>query len=470
MPKIGLRIVKTAVAVLVCLLLDVALLGLFPDLGPQVYSPFFAGLAAIYSISNDRDYSFKLAKVRSLGSIIGSVVAVLVVLLFELALLPLLAPQHVLWGLTIKYILVSFSLVLLIYSTILFKQTDATFVASLTYLSVTVGNRTNLATPLFALNRTLSTVIGVLLALLINFLVIRRHKNKNILFVMGIDNVFVEQLEVISTQSKFALNELLYNNCNITLATIHTPTSVLKIFDDVNFVLPHIVMNGAAIYDANENSFSNIVGIEDEIRQKLERLFQQNALHYFTYIIVNDVLTIYYDRLANQGEQLYFEHRKNTHFKSFAKGTAPQENAVVFYIAIAEKQKIEMVAAAIKEAQLEDYLDIVIYPFKEIEGYYHLKIHNQKATRLQGLDRLQASANAQYLIAIGNNDYDIPMLKRANYAICFEDAVANVKAVCDIIIPKKQTNEALRLINKIYYHRQPILYLEKLKEKQQKNK
>ena len=61
MPKIGLRIMKTTLAVFLCLLLDVLLAGLCPRFGLTVYSPFFSALAAVYSISNDRNYSFKFA-------------------------------------------------------------------------------------------------------------------------------------------------------------------------------------------------------------------------------------------------------------------------------------------------------------------------------------------------------------------------------------------------------------------------
>ena len=464
MPRIGLRIIKTAVAVFLCLLLDLWLLWVAPALAPRLYSPFFAGLAACYSISNDRTFSFKLAKVRSIGSIFGSIVAVSLVLLFELVLMPMFLPTRQLLGLGIKYAIVSLGLVLLIYLTILTRQTDATFVACLTYLSIAVGNRTDLDPTTFALNRTLSTIVGVLIALLANFLAFHWKRNRQILFAVGVDHILSEQVEPVSIKTKFKLNELLYNGCHVTISTIRTPASLLKTFAGVHFQIPQIVMNGAALYDVEKNSFSGIIHIEGDTRRRLEDIFNLYHTNYFSHIILNDVLTIYYGELTNQGEKLFFENRKNSPFKSYAKGEAPIDEPVVFYIVVAPKETILAIVDTIHQQGLDQQVDMVAYPFSELEGYYNLKIRNGKATRMQALDRIQESVQTSYLVAIGNNDFDIPMLKKADCAVCLSDASDKVKEVCDIIICKEKPNAAVRFIAKVFYHQLGIRYLEKQKK------
>ena len=356
-------------------------------------------------------------------------------------------------------------MIVLIYSTILFKQTDATFVACLTFLSISVGNRTDLSTTLFALNRTLSTIIGVLIALAVNFAAFRRRRNKDILFVMGVDRVFVDRVEPLPNQSKFLLKELLHEECPLALATIHTPASLHKIFQGVTFSLPHIVMNGAAIYEIESNSFSRIVNISKSVQTQVESILQSNGLNCFTHVVVHDVLTIYYDNLDNQGEITYFENRKNDYFKSFAKGEVPSSVEVVFYVVVALKEKIKHAERQLQELGLESELDIVSYPFIEVEGYYQMKIRNKNATRLLALDAIQNQTNTTHLVAIGNNDFDIPMLQKADYAVCFEDASEQVRSLCDIILTRTQTNHALRLVTKVYFHRKPLQYLAKQKAK-----
>ncbi len=465
MPKIGLRIIKSAIAVSVCLIIDIVLLSLWPQIEFEMYSPFFAGLATVYSISNNRNNSFKLARIRSIGSVIGSVVAVLVVLFFELVVLPATGITNPIVGLSIKYFLVAIFLIALIYFTVITKQTDATFVSCLTYLSVTVGNRTTLAPTLFALNRTLSTIVGVLIALLINFISLKRHRNKDILFVVGVDNVITNETRPISPYAKFSLNELIRDDCNVVISTIRSPASLTNIFSGVEFKLPQIVMNGAAIYDINKAHYDSITAIDPKTRVKIEEIFDRDQLNYFAHVIMDDTLTIYYKGLSNDGERRFYENRKNSYFKNYARGLAPQDESVVFYVLVNTKEIIERIAYELVTGGLVNDLDIVVYKFSELEGdYYNLKIRSGKATKLQALDALKSRINTKYVVAIGNNNFDIPLLNKADYAVCLCDSNDDVKAVCGLVINAKKRDAVVRTIKHLYYSRNVIRSIERLKK------
>lgn len=465
MPKIGFRIIKTAFAAFICFLLHLVFLFVFSNRVAQLYSPFFASLAAVYSISNEHRYSFKLARVRSVGSIIGSIVAVALVILFEISLQPLLMLNGIILTLFVKYVLVTIFLVILIYLTIIFKQTDATFVSLLTFLSISVGNLTNLSPAAFAFNRTISTIIGVLIALAVNFVTFNRHRNKNILFVVGVDNIISNNAEPISSQKRFILNDLIYSECNLIISTIHTPTTLEKIFPEIKFDNPHIVMNGAAIYDQKNNSFSNVVYINNDIRFKIEDVFEQYSLNYFTHIILHDTLTIYYEKLENEGEITYFENRRTAKFKSYAKGVAPKDEKVVYFLAIDTKTKVLQIIENLKELGLEKELDIITYQSKDVSGYYQLRIRNKKATKFQAIKKMSDKNNSQKIIALGQNEFDIPMLKSADYSICCDYASDSVQKACSHVLENTCDFELLKIVRKLYFHRYPLKYLEKLKTK-----
>jgi len=81
------------------------------------------------------------------------------------------------------YTLISVFLVLLIYVMVMFKQHDLIFVAILTYLSITISLRNNLPVLVFGIERISSTIIGVMIALLVNKIHLYHNKNSNILFV-----------------------------------------------------------------------------------------------------------------------------------------------------------------------------------------------------------------------------------------------------------------------------------------------
>ena len=50
---------------------------------PNMYTPFFAGIAAVYATHRDRKTSAKKARIRSIGSIIGGYFEMGIVYLIE---------------------------------------------------------------------------------------------------------------------------------------------------------------------------------------------------------------------------------------------------------------------------------------------------------------------------------------------------------------------------------------------------
>ena len=68
---IGKRIIKTAVT-----------LSSFKA-PSNMYTPFFAGIAAVYATHRDKKSSIKQAKIRSFGSILGGYFGMIIVLIIE---------------------------------------------------------------------------------------------------------------------------------------------------------------------------------------------------------------------------------------------------------------------------------------------------------------------------------------------------------------------------------------------------
>ena len=77
--RVGKRIIKTVITLFVILLIYIVLLCVDTFLGidssswhapSNMYTPFFAGIAAIYATHRDRKTSLNQARIRSIGSVI----------------------------------------------------------------------------------------------------------------------------------------------------------------------------------------------------------------------------------------------------------------------------------------------------------------------------------------------------------------------------------------------------------------
>lgn len=150
MPKIGMRIIKTALAVFICFLISY-----FRGSG----YPFYSAIAAVLCMQKEVGTAFEVAKDRLLGSIIGGVFGYLALLLLEIPDF-----SHELMEYTVLAILI----IPLIYITLLLKQTNAIYITCVVFLSVSVSHGNDVSPEVFAFNRVLDTFVGIVVSLLIN--------------------------------------------------------------------------------------------------------------------------------------------------------------------------------------------------------------------------------------------------------------------------------------------------------------
>ena len=201
---IGKRIIKTFITLFLVLMIYILLLFIDKLVGidrsswkapSNMYTPFFAGIAAVFATHRNKKSSKKQATVRSLGTIIGGYFGMAIILLFEFILIDLIHLDELNFILYyfLKFLFVSICIIPLILVTIKLKQVDAVFITCLTYLSVTISIR-NGGMPVlqFATNRVLSTLIGVGVSLFVNnYLFTSYRHNNNILFVSSLPFVFL---------------------------------------------------------------------------------------------------------------------------------------------------------------------------------------------------------------------------------------------------------------------------------------
>ena len=154
MPKLGLRILKSALAVFLCFVVY-----LFRKDG----MPFYSAIAAILCMQQSVRHSFAAALNRTIGTLIGGVYGLLILLVLRIeavAAHPLLV-----------YAIISAAVIPRMYLTVLVKKTAATYITPVVFLSVVVSHGLDTVPYLFALNRVIDTLIGIFISLLINVLV-----------------------------------------------------------------------------------------------------------------------------------------------------------------------------------------------------------------------------------------------------------------------------------------------------------
>lgn len=154
MPKIGMRIWKSALAVFLCFLIND-----FRQGGIVFYSIIAAVLCMQPSVSQ----GLKTGQNRIVGTLIGGLSGMLVLWL-ELNLM-LSLPDIVIQLAT------ALCVVPLIYINVLLKSPSSSYITCVVFMSIVVSHGADLNPFLFGFNRILDTLIGIGVSLLVNLLI-----------------------------------------------------------------------------------------------------------------------------------------------------------------------------------------------------------------------------------------------------------------------------------------------------------
>lgn len=147
---IGMRVIKTVVAVYLCFIISFLRNGI----------PFYSAIAAILCMQNDHSNSFKAGKSRMIGTLIGGVYGFLAIILIDFTNIELFNYIH--------YLILSLFLIPIIYTNVFLKANDSIYICCVVFFSITVSHGGDMAPMYFTLNRIIDTTIGIVVSLIVN--------------------------------------------------------------------------------------------------------------------------------------------------------------------------------------------------------------------------------------------------------------------------------------------------------------
>lgn len=464
MHRIGQRIIKTSIAVFVSISIHIILLYIDKQLGidrnldwhapSNMYTPFFAGIAAVYATHKDRKSSFQQAKIRSLGSIIGGYFGMGLIWLTEYFLINIynLQETNLILYTIIQYAIVSLGIIPLIWITVSLKQSTATFITCLTYLSVTISIR-NGGMPVlqFATNRVISTLIGVAIALLINNFGKIKKRNKDILFVTSLDDNFFSNKKRFSLYVKYKLNNLYYHDMPLLLSTNKPLSSLEDLFKDLDVSFPVILMNGACVYNFENKEYEDVFNISSESRVSLDNLLKQYNLNAFIHSINDGTMHIYYEKFTNDAQKEFFDKRKRNMYDNFVYATLPSDASALMYTIIDTIESLDpLIDELIKKEKIKE-VDYVLTPYNKVNGnYFILEINSSQAQKENIINHIKEKNNYKKVITFGSHVTDLPVMKLSDLSITLETVDPAIQKGADIVIvdnPEKLLKMFDRLFN-----------------------
>ena len=424
--RIGMRNIKTAISVLICLLIYILIVFIAfainksvsrsVKIATQLYTPFFACLAAAYSVSSNRTKSLGQAKLRLLASLIGGLFGLLIVSIYQLtghewpfqhisatgnptydktgffetgwlAGDPFTA-ENLTTGFILSFIppiiLSACAVVIVIWFCNIIGKSDCAFIAVLTLTAVMCSLGTN---PIvYGPNRILSTMIGIAVALVVN---LGRHHvkhNDNVKLIFSLDGMYLQDKDKLSGFKLYKLEKLIEQGADVTLYTTRTPSTLQSMIRETQIKQSVICMSGACVYDFNKKEYSNINYIDSETCKKLNDLFEKLNIDPFISKIQYNHHYVYTKELNTKSKNEYFNEKKDQAYTSFIINDYINSEDIVYYMILDNTENINVLEEEIKKLGLDDIIVLKLDSSERNQiynGNSYLKIYSKKILDLK---------------------------------------------------------------------------------------
>lgn len=376
-PLIGQRITKTTIAVFLCLL--IYYLRGYSGQDMPTESAITAIICMQPYVRDSRDYAIN----RFAGSLVGAAWGLLFLLLMHAV--PALGSVK-----PLLYALMAVGVMLSLYTAVLVKKSDAASLAAIVFLCVVIAFP-DIEEPLQqAFVRILDVFIGTAVAIGVNVFHLPREKHRERVFFVRTKDLVPDRFSHIPSAALFRLNYLYNDGAKICLMSEHAPAFFALQMSAAKLNVPLIVMDGAAIYDAQENVYLRTENIPVSDSARLRERLDSLGIGYFVYTVHKNKTCIFHHGTITEQEKVIYDRMRRSPYRSYLEGEIYNTEEIVYFKIIAETEEIGRLTQAVADIVPKTRLRAVTRPQANAPGISGLYIYAHTATMKQAEARLMA--------------------------------------------------------------------------------
>lgn len=457
MPRIGMRILKTSIAVGLCLLISYVV-GIEKP-------PLAATISTILCMQQHIATSMKISFNRTFGNFVGAFLG-----LITLYLLWIINIDDIL----IYYIIVAVLVIPVIYVSLLLKQPETGALSAIAFLCIVISDSSLTTTPFNdAIRRALETVMGVGISLTVNNFHLPRKDENNFLFITKFDQILYKQKEGMTRFCQFELKNLLNSNVPITVVTGRTPAFLEEHLKDIKFKLPIIAMDGAVLYDMNTQDYLDYRYIDFDIVQKIIKELDKLNLNYYVNTIFKGVMFTYHKDFKNIEEENLYKINKKSPYRHYINDDSEIIGSVINISLIISDVDCGVVENTIKNIDGYNNLITIKDSLDLNDGYFHFKIYNNETTNQSMNSMVKHLINTtpqNKIIVFGGDHNDISLIKSADYSYSIKNSSYDIEQLSDSIINCNDINVGDKVLKLIFNLSKPLKFcglpadIEKIKD------
>lgn len=265
------------------------------------------------------------------------------------------------------------------------------------------------------------------------------------LVVSDLDGTLLNSKHEVSNASKYVIEDLEKEDILFTMATGRICSFVSNYAKKLGVKTPVIASNGAVIYDIENKSILHDTPIGKELCYKIIEIFKKYDIYFHLYTLE----TVYGERKENLVKDYYewiSEHGSETGVKveivKDVKDIIDADIKVYNFGFYDENENTHKVFEALKK-------------IKELEVYFStdvlVDVMNVKASKGNGVAKLSEILNIPMkdVVALGDNENDIDMIKRVGLGIVMGNGLPHVKSNADYVTDSNEDEGLSKAIRKM---------------------
>ena len=365
LPHLGQRIIKTSIAVFLCLLIHF----IMGYKGMMLQSCITAIICVQPYFKDTKDFAIN----RGIGTLIGAVWGLLALYITR-------EFEFIMTYKIIAYALIAVGVLVVIYTTVAIKLSDAAGLAAITFLCIVIGIDSTDSPLIITLSRLLDTLIGIIVALIVNIIHLPKIYEHNKIFFLRLNDLVVDRLSEISSGTLIALNRLSNDGAKISLVSPWAPAHILSQVEDFHITTPSIVMDGAALYDISNRKYITLDYISYEDSNYVCHTLKDMNLGYCVYAVRNNTTLIYRQGNLNEAEQMELDKLESSDLRNYIDGFYTSEDRICCIRTIDTADKIEDLAMDLNWSLPDNTYRIEIREQPFLKGYSGLYIYSSESS------------------------------------------------------------------------------------------
>ena len=248
------------------------------------------------------------------------------------------------------YLLMGIGTVIALHSAVLLHREDASGLCAIVFICVVIAYP-DIENPLEqAFVRLFDVLLGTTVAIVVKTVRLPRIRMQNTVFFLPIRCLAANQYERLSPAVLFRLKKLYQDGANICLISDHAPTIQTTQLNGINITVPMIVMDGAAIYDPNENVYLSTTNIDPASGRWLMKRLNSLDVSYFIYTVHRDRNCIYHHGTMTETEQTVYRYLKRSPYRYYLDDDHFSVSDMVYIKIVASADKLEQIQKELEPA------------------------------------------------------------------------------------------------------------------------